>query len=151
MLRFHEVKKEFMKFPTVPTVLPTRADKGSAGYDFRSKEFCTLKPNEIHMFWTDVCAEMPENVVLHIYTRSGNGCKHGIILRNNVGVVDSSYFNNEQNGGIIGIGLVNTGAEDFVVNVGDRIAQGVFIHYLACDEEEITESKRNGGFGSSGK
>lgn len=155
MRRFEEVKEGFKKFPDVETKLPERADAQSAGYDFYSKENYTLAPGEFHMFFTDVCVRMYFDNVLKIYTRSGNGIKHGIILKNNVGVVDASYYGNPNNFGNIGIGLVNNGREPFEIHVGDRIAQGIFGRYFITDDDKFVGKKnkntRTGGFGSTGR
>lgn len=155
MRRFEEVKEEFKKFPEVKTRLPERADSQSAGYDFHSKEDYTLRPGEFHMFFTDVCAKMFFDNVLKIYTRSGNGIKRGIILKNNVGIIDASYYGNSDNYGNIGIGLINIGEEPFEVHIGDRIAQGIFERYLITDDDKFigkrNKNTRTGGFGSTGR
>ena len=155
MRKFSRVKEEFMKFPKITTKLPERADNHSAGYDFYSKEDYTLKKGESHVFWTDVKALMWFDNVLQLYTRSGNGTKKGIILRNNVGIIDASYANNSSNDGNIGICLYNDGDEPFEVKVGDRIAQGIFVRYLIAEDDKylkgIEASERKGGFGSTGK
>ena len=155
MRRFEEVKEGFKKFPEVETRLPERADNQSAGYDFCSKEDYTLCPGEFHMFFTDVCAKMFFDNVLKIYTRSGNGIKRGIILKNNVGIIDASYYGNPDNYGNIGIGLINIGEKPFEVHIGDRIAQGIFERYLITDDDKFigkrNKSMRTGGFGSTGR
>ena len=157
MRRFEEVETQHKKFPTVETVLPTRADAHSAGYDFYSKENYKLSPGESHVFWTDIKAIMFYDNVLQIYTRSGNGVKRGVILKNNTGIIDASYANNISNDGNIGICLKNEGSEEFEVSDGDRIAQGIFTRYLIVDDDKYligdkTEnSERKGGFGSSGR
>lgn len=159
MRRFEEVEEEFKKFPTVKTILPTRSDAQSAGYDFHSKERFVLHAGESHIFWTDVCATMFFDNVLHIYARSGLGCKHGIVPKNCVGVIDASYYHNPSNGGNIGVCLVNNGDTDITVEEGDKISQGVFSRYLITDDDGHhmsflageSSSKREGGFGSSGR
>ena len=157
MRKFSEVAPEFKKFPDVETKLPTRATAQSAGYDFCSKEEYTIMPGCRHVFWTDVKAEMFFDNYLAIFTRSGNGCKRGIVLANSVGVIDSDYCGNPDNDGNIGICLVNTSDELFKVNIGDRIAQGIFERYLITDDDvyrfesgKSETSSRNGGFGSTG-
>lgn len=155
MRKFEEVKEEFKKFPKVKTRLPERADSMSAGYDFYSKESFDILPGESHLTFTDVKATMFFDNVLEMYTRSGNGCKRGVILRNNVGIVDASYYSNEDNDGNIGVCLCNTGTEPFHVEIGDRIAQGIFTRYLITDDDKFMNYKENseraGGFGSTGK
>ena len=136
------------RFPDVPTQLPTRSTSQSAGYDFFSKEDAIIEPGQTYLFWTDVRAIMEPNDVLLIYTRSGNGCKRGIVLRNGTGVIDADYSLNPNNQ--IGIMLYNTGDQPFEVKVGDRIAQGIFMNYLITSND-TTKVVRDGGFGSSGR
>ena len=155
MRKFAKVREDFMKFPEVETKLPVRADNHSAGYDFYSKEDVDIEPGSVHVFWTDVKAVMFFDNVLQIYTRSGNGVKYGVILRNGTGIIDASYANNESNDGNICIALENTGNRVFSVKKGDRIAQGIFIRYLITDDDKylVGEEKkeRKGGLGSTGK
>lgn len=155
MRRFEEVKSEFLAFPDVATRLPERSDSRSAGYDFYSKENFIIAPGESHTTYTDVKAWMYFDNVLKIYTRSGNGCKYGIVLRNGTGIIDSSYAGNRSNDGNIGVCLLNTGDKPFEVHIGDRIAQGVFERYLICDDDKFLgkeeKNERIGGFGSTGK
>ena len=150
MRKFEEVKKDCLKFPLIETQKPIRADKGSAGYDFFSKEDYVLKNGESHVFWTDICVVLPEDNVLLIDTRSGNGVKKGIVLKNTIGVIDCSYIN-ATNGGNIGICLQNNGEEDFIINVGDRIAQGIITNCYFVEDDTVLNNERNGGFGHSGK
>lgn len=133
------------------TKLPVRADEGSAGYDFFSNENKVLGVGEQHVFWTNIKAYMKKDEVLKVYPRSSMGTKFGVILANTVGVVDSTYYNNPDNDGNIGICLKNTGKEPVVIKYGDRIAQGVFQKYLVADNDTTLNTERLGGFGSSGK
>lgn len=152
---FQVVKDEFRKFPNVEIKLPERATSGACGYDFYSNEDYTLEPGVAYIFWTDVKAKMFFDNVLQINTRSGNGCKRGIILANVIGYVDSDYYGNPSNDGNIGICLRNLSNEPFQVNKGDRIAQGMFSRYLITDDDKFRgsrgESSRKGGLGSTGK
>lgn len=156
MRHFDFVREDVRKFPNNDDLkLPKRSDPQSAGYDFYSNEDFTIQPNCYHTFWTDIKAFMQPNEVLQIYTRSGNGTKRGIVLRNGVGIVDASYYGNPSNDGNIGICLLNTGTEPFVVQCGDRIAQGIFYNYLINETDsfgiDVQSPVRLGGFGSSGK
>lgn len=159
MRKFQQVEEKFLKFPDVETVKPSRSDRFSAGYDFYSKEHYMLMPGESHVFWTDVKAVMWFDNVLMLFARSGLGTKKGVVPRNCVGIIDASYAGNEANDGNIGICLQNNGSEPVVIEVGDRIAQGIFTRYLITDDDPLMkrsakgekETKRKGGFGSSGK
>lgn len=86
---FEEVESQFLKHENETTILPVRGDKGSAGYDFYSKETVTIQPGESHLFWTDVCAYMQEDEVLLIHVRSSIGIKKGLKLKNTTGVIDA--------------------------------------------------------------
>lgn len=143
-------KKKQHKFPT-EIKLPTRADKGSAGYDFYIPKDIMLLPMQKTIVFTDVKAYMQSDEVLEIYIRSSLAIKHGLMLSNNVGIIDSSYYSNEGNDGNIGIALVNTTGRAVELKAGDRFAQGIFRHFLVADEDEVLASERKGGVGSSGK
>ena len=78
------------------------------------------------------------------------GIKNNIRLCNQVGIIDADYYNNPQNEGHIWICLKNEGITDFVIEKGSAIAQGIFSKYYICDDD-ISENKRIGGIGSTGK
>lgn len=145
---FEEVEAEFKK-SKAETKLPTGGSKHSAGYDFYSKETVTIQPNESHCFWTDVKAYMQLGEWLAIFVRSSIGIKKSLRLKNSVGVIDGDYYSNPDNDGNIGIALHNFSTEPVTIEVGERIAQGVFMNYLASDNGN-TDSDRNGGIGSTG-
>lgn len=131
--------------------LPTRADARSAGYDFYSTSKVMIEPRSKHLFWTDVKSYMQDDEVLEVYIRSSLAVKHGLQLANQVGIIDSSYYNNEGNDGNIGICLYNNTGQAVEISVGNRIAQGVFKKFLVADEDNVQSAKRTGGIGSSGK
>lgn len=87
---FEEVEQQHLELPQVTTILPVRGDKGSAGYDFYSKdEQVIIQPGQSHLFWTDVCAYMQEDEVLLIHVRSSIGIKKGLMLKNTTGIIDA--------------------------------------------------------------
>ena len=129
--------------------IPVRATEGSAGYDFVCPFDLTIKPGEMIKVPTGIRCFIEKNYVLQIYPRSSIGIKHQVCLANTVGIIDSDYYNAENEGHII-TALVNRGDKDFVINKGDRIVQGIFVEYHTADEETVT-TKRTGGFGSSNK
>ena len=131
--------------------LPKRSTKNSAGYDIKSIEHGIIKPGEARNFKTGLKVCMNSDEVLYIFSRSSYAYKYNVCLMNNVGVIDSDYYNNPDNEGHFQIRLVNLGDKDFEVNIGDRIAQGVFMKYLIVDNEDIINNKRSGGLGSTGK
>ena len=132
-------------------LLPTRSTKKSAGYDIRSLEEYTLKPGESKVFSTGLKVSMNDDEVLYLYSRSSIGYKYDVSLSNSVGVIDSDFYNNEDNEGHFKIKLINHGNKDFEVKIGDRIAQGVFMKYLIVDNEEEIVNERKGGIGSTNK
>lgn len=141
---FKHVLIKDAKHMSIPTQLPTRSSKGSAGYDFYSKETITIKAGESHLFWTDVSSYMLEDEVLYLFVRSSIGIKKGLVLKNGTGVIDSDYTGN------IGICLFNQSKEPVTIEKGERIAQGCFHKFLTAECDFITTNTRVGGFGSSG-
>jgi dUTP pyrophosphatase len=132
--------------------LPQHATAGSAGMDLRAclKEPLVLKPGDT--------ALIPSGIAIHIgdpgyaavlLPRSGLGHKHGIVLGNLVGLIDSDYQ------GEVLVSCWNRGQTEFTVNPGERIAQMVILPVVQAQFEvvsEFEESKRGaGGFGHSGK
>ena len=124
--------------------LPKRATKYSAGYDFESLYDFVIKPGEIKKIPTGIKSSMNDNEVLFLIVRSSMGFKYNVRLVNQVGVIDKDYYNNENNEGHIFIKLKNEGDIDYVVKKKDKIIQGIFINYLAVDDEEEVNVKRTG-------
>ena len=128
-------------------VLPKRATKGSAGYDFTSPIDFVLKPNEMIKIPTGIRCFIEEGYILHIYPRSSLGFKYQMALANTVGIIDADYYNALNEGHII-VALVNRGNKEINIKKGDRFVQGIFYKFFVAEEEEITKV-RTGGFGSS--
>ena len=131
--------------------IPRRATAGSAGYDFVTPQPICLAPGESCLVPTGIRARMEPSWVLLIFPRSGLGFKFRLQLNNTVGVIDSDYFNAENEGHIM-IKLTNDSREDKTLTLaaGDRFCQGIFLPYGLAMEEDVT-SQRTGGFGSTGK
>ena len=130
--------------------VPTRSTKHSAGYDFKSPIEFTLNPGESKKVPTGIKASMNEDEFLAILVRSSMGFKYNIRLCNQVGIVDSDYYNNPDNEGHIFIKIQNEGTEALTINKGDRFAQGIFMNFLITDDD-MSFGDRTGGFGSTGK
>lgn len=129
--------------------LPQRATMGSAGYDFYAPFDFRLAPGETIKIPTGVRVRMDDNWVLHIYPRSGLGFKYRLQLNNTVGIIDSDYFNSDNEGHIF-IKLTNDSNEgkSLEVTKGSGFAQGIFLEYgITVDDD--AEGVRNGGFGST--
>ena len=71
------------------------------------------------------------------------------MLVNSTGIIDSDYYNNEENEGHILIALINMGKEEVQLEKGERVAQGIFSKYLIATDDDAT-GIRKGGIGSTG-
>lgn len=131
--------------------LPTRATKGSAGYDFFAPVGFELKPGETIMLPTGIRVEMEINWVLKCYPRSGLGFKYRLQLNNTVGIIDSDYFYSDNEGHIFAK-MTNDSNEGKTVSVekGTAFMQGVFVEYGITMDDNV-DSERNGGLGSTTK
>lgn len=128
--------------------LPKRATTGSAGYDFKSPIDFELKPKETIKIPTGIRCKMLDDIVLMIYPRSSLGFKYRLILDNTVGIIDSDYYNSDNEGHIF-IKFTNLGEKLLNVKKGDGIAQGIFLPYYLTTDDDVS-GKRNGGIGSTG-
>ena len=149
----NEAKRCFKLTHNAPigTILPTRKTKGSAGYDFYLPCDVVLEPyGDSPVIQTGVKAYMPEDEVLLLFIRSSVGIVKNVVLSNNVGVIDSSYADNPDNEGNIGLKLHNNSPHTVEFKKGERIMQGVFVKYGVVIGDQATED-RKGGIGSTGK
>ena len=129
--------------------LPVRHTNCSAGYDFESVLSFELQPGEIKKIPTGIKVQMNQDEMLMIVVRSSTGFKYNVRMCNQVGIIESDYYNNSSNEGHMWIAIQNEGTEVFKVEAGDRIAQGIFVKFLIVDEEEKIDNERNGGLGST--
>lgn len=137
-----------MKEPTIK--LPERSTQYSAGYDFYNPEKVTIEPNKIAYVKTGVKADMLSNEVLILANRSSNPKKKGLVLANGIGIIDKDYYNNPDNEGEIAFAFMNITDEPVILEVGEKLGQGMFIEYLTI-EKDNAKGERQGGFGSTGK
>lgn len=131
--------------------LPKRATKGSAGYDFYAPFAFSLPPGTTIKVPTGIRVKIDESWVLKLYPRSGLGFKYRLQFNNTVGVIDSDYFNSDNEGHIF-IKLTNDSNEGKTLDVtaGMGFAQGIFVEYgITVDDD--ADGVRNGGFGSTTK
>lgn len=132
--------------------LPDYATEGSAGVDLRA---CVAGPEIINPGETKL---IPTGMAIHIgdpslaavlLPRSGLGHKHGIVLGNLVGLIDSDYQ------GQVFVSCWNRGSEPFTIQPGERIAQMVLVPVVQAHFEVVEEfeesSRGSGGFGHSGR
>ena len=130
--------------------LPRYETALAAGCDVRAavEAPLTLKPGERFMVPTGLAIALPPGWEAQMRPRSGLAAKHGISCVNAPGTIDADYR------GELKVILINHGADDFVINRGDRIGQIVFapVYQAAFEEvDELDETARGeGGFGSTG-
>lgn len=131
--------------------LPRRSTKNSAGYDFFALYDYTLQPGEIKKIPTGIKSEMNDDEVLFLIDRSSMGFKYNIRMCNQVGVIDSDYYNNNDNEGHIWIKIQNEGDKEYSVKKGAAMIQGIFMKYLKIDNENEINNERTSGIGSTDK
>lgn len=132
--------------------LPAYATEGAAGADIRAnlpdRGKMTLAPGARALVPTGLRLRIPGGYEVQIRPRSGLALKHGIILPNSPGTIDSDYR------GPLGVIVQNAGAEEFVVTHGMRIAQMVVAPVARADfmlADRLDDTERGvGGFGSTG-
>jgi len=134
---------------TIP--LPTYGTDGSAGLDLRAcvEEDVTLQPGNTQLIPTGLSVYIEDqNLAAMLLPRSGLGHKHGIVLGNLVGLIDSDYQ------GELMISCWNRSNEPFTIQAGERIAQMVIVPVVQAEFEIVSEFKATdrgeGGFGSTG-
>jgi len=132
--------------------LPHYATDGSAGMDMRAclDEPLELAPGDTHLIPTGLAIHVADTGLAAILLpRSGLGHKHGIVLGNLVGLIDSDYQ------GQVYVSCWNRGEKTFVVEQGERIAQMVIVPVVRADfeivEDFVTSDRGAGGFGHTGR
>ena len=140
--------------PLIGTAIPvpSYATSGSAAVDLRAclDQPRTVQPGETTLIPSGIAISIHDpGLVALLVPRSGLGIKHGIVLANTVGVIDSDYQ------GEIGIGIVNRGAIPYTIEPGERICQMMFLPVSQVALELVAEFSKEtdrgaGGFGSTG-
>ncbi|MBC3996946.1 dUTP diphosphatase [Morganella morganii] len=132
--------------------LPAYATPGSAGLDLRAclDEAAELKPGQTLLLPTGLAVHIADpTLAAMVLPRSGLGHKHGVVLGNLVGLIDSDYQ------GQLMVSVWNRGDTTFTIEPGERIAQMIIVPVVQAEfniVEEFTESERGaGGFGHSGR
>ena len=131
---------------------PTYATQGSAGMDLRAciDESYTLEPGETKLIPTGLAIHIEDpNLCAMLLPRSGLGHKHGVVLGNLVGLIDSDYQ------GQLMVSCWNRGHTAFVIEPSERIAQMVLVPVvqaqLSVVEDFDASIRGEGGFGHSGR
>lgn len=166
------------QFADQTELLPKRATKFSAGYDFvvaqdtvvpsytnvTNLPYAGATPasfDEMAKFTkehqckptlvpTGVKAYLPEGTFLQLSVRSSCPLKSWLILANGVGIIDSDYYNNPDNEGHIFFQIINLSPADIVLHRGDKIGQGIILPYFLAEGDKAAAA-RTGGFGSTSK
>jgi dUTP pyrophosphatase len=132
--------------------LPARATSGSAGVDLRAclDTALTLEPGDCRLIGTGLAIHLADpGLAAMILPRSGLGHRHGIVLGNLVGLIDSDYQ------GELMVSCWNRGDSAFVIEPGERIAQLVIVPVVAAEFDVVdafADSARGaGGFGHTGR
>jgi len=136
---------------TSPFDIPSYSSPQSSGCDLRAdiKEEYTIRSFETALIPTGIYIALPDGYEAQIRSRSGMTLKHGIVVANGVGTIDSDYR------GEIKVILYNQSKKDYTITPGERIAQMVIAKYEKAEfvlTESLDETERGeGGFGHSGK
>lgn len=140
-----------IKLLTKTAVMPLRGTEKSAGLDLYvdTDKMVSIYPNKTKVFGTGIACEVPDGCFGAIFPRSGLSTKKGIVLANEVAVIDSDYR------GEIKLPLLNRSNEPQIIGAHERVAQMIIIPYKdveleLADDLEDTE-RGTGGFGSTGK
>ena len=143
----HAITLQFKKLHE-NAIIPQFATAESAGFDVHALESCVLKASSHALIRTGLCMQIDKGYEIQVRSRSGLALKHKIIVLNSPGTIDSDYR------GELQIILANFSTQDFVINAGDRIAQGVVSalpQVNIIEVAQVNETERNtNGFGSTG-
>lgn len=127
-------------------LLPQRNSDSTAGYDIYLLEDLVLEPNEIKKIPTGIKAYFEKDEVLLLIVRSSTGFKYNIRLCNQVGVIDSDYYNNSSNEGHLFIKIQNEGKDKVTISKKDSIVQAIFMKYLITDSDKRVDKKRTSDY-----
>ncbi|WP_028357963.1 dUTP diphosphatase [Brackiella oedipodis] len=138
--------------PRIQEFMPSYGSAGAAGLDLRAclEEAITLEPNQSYLMPTGIAIHLADaNYAAMILPRSGLGHKHGIVLGNLVGLIDSDYQ------GQLMVSVWNRSREPYRIEAMERIAQMVIVPVVQAQfnivEEFPASARGEGGFGSTGK
>lgn len=151
-ISYQQFEKDFSKNVNYEDIkLPERKTLSSAGYDFFLPSALNIEPNEIVKISTGIKVCLDYNEFLSIVVKSSLGIKYNLRMCNQIGIIDSDYYNNDENEGHIIIFLKNEGKETINIEQGKGFVQGILLNYLTVTNEEKVDKIRKGGFGSTDK
>ena len=132
----------------VTAVEPTYGSDGAAAFDLYAAEEITIKPNETKVVPLGFAMGIQDGYEVVIRPRSGLSLKSGLRIANSPGTIDSDYT------GEVGIIIHNTSSDKKIIQIGDRIAQGVLqrtnrVHFVFVEQLSPT-NRGDDGFGSTG-
>lgn len=133
--------------------LPKRSTKNAAGYDIEAAEDMVIQPfkngDKPALIATGLKAYCADDEWFMLANRS-SGPKKGFLFPHSFGIIDSDYYENENNDGHLFVQCINIKDEPLIIKKGDVIAQVIFMKYLITDDDKA-EGVRTGGFGSTDK
>lgn len=159
MLKFEKVSfKEFEKYTDSnmhcgadeydKIGMPARGTVGSAGYDIASPVNITIPGKCKRVIPTGLKIQMDDGYCMQLFIRSSLSIKKQIELQTSVSIIDSDYYNNEDNEGHVMIPVKNESSVPVFIAAGERIAQGVFVKY-GVTVDDAPGGHRHGGIGST--
>lgn len=126
--------------------LPIRDSVKTAGYDIFLLSDIKLEPGEIKKIPTGIKSYFEDDEVLLLVVRSCMGFKYNVRLCNQVGVIDSDYYNNADNEGHIWIKIQNKGDKTFEMKKGEAVVQGIFVKYLVTKSDLNRKLQRRSSY-----
>ena len=154
MVRWEKISKEqYIKdFGSVigydEIKLPERKTMKSSGYDIYCPKDVIIKAHCSLIIPTGIKARMSDDMFLALYIRSSMAIKKNFRLVNQVGIIDSDYYNNIDNEGHIMVCLYNDNDIDMMIRKGERIVQGIFQSFYVTSDDIVSDI-RIGGIGST--
>lgn len=133
--------------------LPKRATNGSAGYDFIAMCDINIPHNGYAIIPTGIRCNIADGWFLDLNPRSGHGFRYGVRLANTRGIIDSDYYDADNEGHIM-VNILNDcktiNSQPFVVKKNKGFCQGIFTIFGITTDDDCT-NERHGGFGSTDK
>ncbi len=129
--------------------LPQYETGGSVGFDLLARVETVVEPGKIALVPGNIIVEVPKSYMLVVASRSSLPRKKGLSTPHGFGIIDHDYCGPEDE---IQVQVYNFTSEKIIIQRGDKIAQGVFVHIDTFDWEEVEsmEKPNRGGFGSTG-